>query len=149
MYRVIESYEVTASSEATIVAEYKLSSPFLKGKEHSNNMNYLIIRTISVLITSYITKVGVPLVLAWQTGWTAFLFAVVLAVINHTIKPAIAGITLPITLLTLGAFSVVVNGAMIYLAAFLVPGFSIPSFVMAMVFAAVLTLVNFVLHIFE
>lgn len=112
-------------------------------------MNYIIIRTLSVLVASYVTKVGVPLTFAWQTGWTAFVFAIVLAIMNHTIKPAIAGITLPITLLTLGAFSVVVNGALVYLASFLVPGFSIPSFVMAMVFATVLTLVNFVLHIFE
>jgi putative membrane protein len=112
-------------------------------------MNYIIIRTISVLVASYITHVGVPIVFALSTGWTAFVFAIVLAIINHTIKPALTGITLPITILTLGAFSVVVNGAMVYLAAFLVPGFYIPSFVMAMVFAAVLTLVNFVLHIFE
>lgn len=112
-------------------------------------MNYLIVRTVSVLVASYITKVGVPIVFAWQTGWTALLFAVVLAIINHTIKPAIAGITLPITLLTLGLFSIVVNGAMIMLAAFFVPGFSMPSFFMAMVFAFVLTLVNFVLHAFE
>lgn len=112
-------------------------------------MNYLIVRTISVLVASYITKVGVPLAFTWQTGWTALLFAVVLAVINHTIKPAIAGITLPITLLTLGLFSIVVNGAMIMLAAFFVPGFSMPSFFMAMVFAFVLTMVNFVLHAFE
>jgi putative membrane protein len=112
-------------------------------------MTYLLIRTISVLVTSYITKVGVPIALTWQTGWTAFVFAVVLAIINHTIKPAIAGITLPITILTLGLFSVVVNGAMVLLAAFFVPGFSMPSFFMAMVFAFVLTLVNFVLHAFE
>jgi putative membrane protein len=112
-------------------------------------MNYLLIRTISVLVTSYLTKVGVPIVFAWSTGWTALVFAVVLAIINHTIKPALVGITLPITILTLGLFSVIVNGAMVYLAALLVPGFSIPSFIMAMVFATVLTLVNFVLHIFE
>ncbi|MEN9337694.1 MAG: hypothetical protein RIQ41_8 [Candidatus Parcubacteria bacterium] len=112
-------------------------------------MMYIIIRTVSVLVTSYITKVGVPIVFAWQTGWSAFVFAVVLAIMNHTIKPAIAGITLPITILTLGLFSVVVNGAMVYLAALVVPGASIPSFVMAMVFATVLTMVNFVLHAFE
>ncbi len=112
-------------------------------------MNYLLYRTLAVLVASYITKVGVPIVFSWHTGWTAFVFAIVLAIINNTIKPAIAGITLPITLLTLGAFSLVVNGLMVALAAFLVPGFEIPSFIMAMVFASVLTLVNWILHVFE
>lgn len=112
-------------------------------------MNYLIYRTLAVLIASYITHVGVPLELKWETGLIALAFAVVLAIINNTIKPALAGITLPITILTLGGFSVVVNGLMVAFAAFLVPGFNIPSFVMAMVFAFVLTLVNWVLHIFE
>jgi uncharacterized membrane protein YvlD (DUF360 family) len=112
-------------------------------------MNYILYRTIAVLVASYITKVGVPIELSWQTAWIAFVFAVVLAVINHTIKPAIAGITLPITILTLGLFSIIVNGACVALAAFVVPGFEIPSFVMAMVFATVLTFVNFFLHIFE
>lgn len=112
-------------------------------------MDYLIYRTLAVLIASYITKVGVPIELSLQTGWAALLFAIVLAVINNTIKPALAGITLPITILTLGAFSLVVNGAMVALAAWFVPGFSIPSFAMAIVFAFVLTLVNWVLHVFE
>lgn len=120
--------------------------PFTFILEH---MTYILIRTISVLVASYVTKVGVPIAFTWQTGWTALVFAIVLAIINHTIKPALSGITLPITLLTLGLFSVVVNGAMVALAAFFVPGFSMPSFVMAMVFATVLTLVNFVLHAFE
>ena len=112
-------------------------------------MNYLLYRTLAVLVASYITKVGVPIVFAWQTGWTALVFAIVLAIINNTIKPALAGITLPITILTLGAFSIVVNGAMVALAAFFVKDFSIPSFAMAMVFALVLTVVNWVLHVFE
>lgn len=112
-------------------------------------MNYILTRTVAVLITSYITRVGVPLVFAWQTGVIAVTFALVLAVINTIIKPGIAALAFPITLLTLGAFSLVINGLMVALAAFLVPGFSIPSFWMAVVFAVVLSMVNFVLHPFE
>jgi putative membrane protein len=112
-------------------------------------MTYLAVRTIAVLITSYITKVGVPMVFAWSTGLTAFAFAIVLAIINAIIKPGIAAIAFPITLLTLGAFSLVINGLMVALAAYLVPGFFIPSFLMAVVFAVVLSAVNFILHVFE
>lgn len=112
-------------------------------------MLYLIVRTIAVLITSYITKVGVPVIFAFSTGVTAFSVALVLAVINHTIQPIISWVALPITIVTLGAFSLVINGAMIALAAWIVPGFTIPSFWMAIVFAAVLSVINWALYIFE
>ena len=117
-------------------------------------MNFLIIRTISVLVTSYITKVGVPLAfgsltLAFGTAWVALLTAVVLAVINHTIKPVFMLVSIPINLVTLGLFSFVINGLMILLADKLIPEFSIPSLLMAIYFAVVLSVLNWVLHIFS
>lgn len=117
-------------------------------------MNFLIIRTISVLATSYITKVGVPLAfgsltLAFGTAWVALLTAVVLAIINHTIKPVFMLVSIPINLVTLGLFSFVVNGLMILLADKLIPEFSIPSLLMAIYFAVVLSVLNWVLHIFS
>jgi putative membrane protein len=112
-------------------------------------MTYLVIRTISVLVASYVTKVGIPMVMALETGLSALMFAVVLGLINHIIKPGIAAMAFPITVLTLGAFSLIINGLMVFLADLVVPGFDIPSFGMTIVFAAVLSLVNFVLHIFE
>ena len=95
-------------------------------------MKYIIIRTISVLLTSYITKVGVPLMfstitLAFGTAWVALLTAIVLAVINHTIKPLFMLVSIPINFVTLGLFSFVINGLMILLADKLIPEFEIPS----------------------
>jgi putative membrane protein len=112
-------------------------------------MNYILIRTVGILIASYITKVGVPMVLAWQTGLTAVLAALALAIINHTIKPIIDLVTLPINFFTLGLFSFVINGIMILLAAKMVPGFAIPSLLMAIYFSVVLSVINWLLHIFE
>jgi putative membrane protein len=112
-------------------------------------MNYILIRTIGILITSYITRVGVPIVFSFATGWTALMVALVLAVINHTIKPLFMLISIPINLATLGLFSFVINGMMILLADKLVAGFQIPSLLMAIYFAAVLSFINWVLHIFE
>ncbi len=112
-------------------------------------MMYIIIRTLAVLIASYITSVGVPISFSWQTGWIALLVAIVLAVINHTIKPVITIVTLPVNLLTLGLFSFVINGLMIILASYIVHGFIIPSLLMAIWFSIVLSVVNWVLHIFE
>lgn len=117
-------------------------------------MKYIILRTIAVLATSYITKVGVPLIftsltLAFGTAWVALLVAVVIAIINHTIKPLFMLVSIPVNLVTLGLFSFVINGFMILLADKIVPEFSVPSLIMAIYFAIVLSVVNWILHIFE
>lgn len=117
-------------------------------------MKYIIVRTVGVLVTSYITKVGVPLIfgsitLAFGTAWVALLTALALAVINHTIKPLFMLVSIPINLVTLGLFSFIVNGFMILLADKLIPEFAIPSLLMAIYFSAVLSVINWLLHIFE
>ena len=117
-------------------------------------MKYIFIRTLGVLVASYITRVGVPLVfssltLAFGTAWVALLTAVVLAVVNHTIKPIFMLISIPVNLATLGLFSFVVNGLMILLADKLIPEFAVPSLLMAIYFSIVLSVINWVLHIFE
>lgn len=117
-------------------------------------MKYILFRTIAVLATSYLTRVGVPLVFTlsatFGTLLTALVVAVVIAVINHTIKPLFMLVSIPVNLMTLGLFSFVVNGVMILLAARIVgPSFSIPSLLLAIYFSLVLSLVNWVLHIFE
>jgi putative membrane protein len=96
----------------------------------------------------------VPLVFAASallgTLWTALLVAVVIAVINHTIKPLFMLVSIPVNLMTLGLFSFVINGAMILLAERIVGStFHVPSLLLAIYFALVLSIVNWVLHIFE
>lgn len=117
-------------------------------------MNFILIRTAGVLATSYITKVGVPLAfgslaVSLSTAWIALLTALVLAVINHTIKPVFMLISIPINLLTLGLFSFVINGLMILLADKIIPEFSVPSLLMAIYFSIVLAVINWILHFFE
>ncbi len=117
-------------------------------------MKYIIIRTVAVLITSYITGIGVPLAFssihfAFGTAWVALLTALTLAVVNHTIKPVFMLVSIPVNLVTLGLFSFVINGLMILLADKIVTAFDVPSLLMAIYFSLVLSCVNWVLHIFE
>lgn len=117
-------------------------------------MKYLSIRTIAVLFTSYITKVGVPIVissfpLVFGTLWLGLVTASVLAVINHTIKPVFMLVSIPINIATLGLFSFIINGLMLLLADKIIPEFSIPSLAMAIYFSVVLSITNWVLHVFE
>jgi len=76
-------------------------------------------------------------------GWmTAILAALALGAINVTLGPILKFLTFPITLLTLGLFSFVINAALILLVAFLIPGLSINGFFPALVAAVVLSGVN-------
>lgn len=54
--------------------------------------------------------------------------ALVLGVFNALIRPIFIILTLPFTLLSLGLFTLVVNGLMLKFATALVPGISIPGF---------------------
>jgi putative membrane protein len=100
------------------------------------NITHWIISAIAILVTAYIIPgVGITLV-------GALILAVVLGLINMFIKPIVFILTLPLTIVTLGLFSLVINAGMILLAAKIVPGFSIPGFWTALIFSIVLSLVN-------
>jgi putative membrane protein len=72
--------------------------------------------------------------------------AVVLGALNLLVRPILYLLTLPITVITLGLFSLVINAIMVLCTTYLVPGFSVPSFWAALFFALVLAVVNWVFH---
>ncbi len=60
------------------------------------------------------------------SSWPAlFVAALVLGFVNAVVRPLLVLLTLPITIVTLGLFYLVVNGAAFSLAAFFVPGFAV------------------------
>jgi putative membrane protein len=63
-----------------------------------------------------------------------------LAAVNAIVRPVLTLLTLPITVLTLGLFLLVVNGACFELAAALVSGFHVSTFLAAMVGALLTSL---------
>jgi putative membrane protein len=54
----------------------------------------------------------------------AIIAALVIGLINGTVKPVLSTLSLPLNFLSFGAFSLVINGICFALAAALVPGFS-------------------------
>ena len=56
---------------------------------------------------------------------SAMIAGLVIGLVNGSIKPIISTLSLPINLLTLGAFSLVVNGLCFWLAAAVTPGFAV------------------------
>lgn len=97
------------------------------------------ISAVAIMISAYILP-GVEV-----AGWVAALvLAVVLGAINAILKPLLILLTLPINILTLGLFSLVINAALVMLAAYIVPGFSVAGFWWALIFALVLSIVTWV-----
>lgn len=98
---------------------------------------HLIISTLAVMIAAYI----IPGVVV--SGWfAAFVVAIVLGILNLTVKPVLLVLTLPINILTLGLFTLVINTLLIFLAGAIVPGFNPGSFLAALLFGIVLSLIN-------
>lgn len=71
---------------------------------------------------------------------TALIAALVIGLLNTIVRPVLVLLTLPITLITLGAFLLVVNGITFWLAARLLPGFTIAGFGWAILAAIVYSL---------
>ena len=85
-------------------------------------------------------KLGKPLIvtfialfiLAWllpnvsYSGWPALIvFSIVFTLIQKILKPILKILLLPVNIVTLGFFSFVINVGLLWLATYLVPGFSI------------------------
>lgn len=76
----------------------------------------------------------------------ALIVALVLAALNILIKPILLLLSLPVTILTLGLFTFVIDALMVILATKIVPGFSVDSFLTALVFSVVMTILSYILH---
>src|SRR2546430_14112217 len=61
-------------------------------------------------------------------AWAYIIGAAVLGIANGILKPVLAVLTLPLIILTLGLFYLLINIAMIALAAWIAPNFSVHGF---------------------
>ena len=80
-----------------------------------------------------------------DTFWTAFIFAVVLAILNIFLKPILILLTLPVTILTLGLFLFVLNAIVVLLASRFVTGISIDNFWWGLLFSLLLSIIASIL----
>jgi putative membrane protein len=77
--------------------------------------------------------------------WMALGASLVLGILNALVRPILSILSFPITFLTLGLFSIVINALMLQLTAGVVgAGFAFNSFVSAMVVAVIMSLVNII-----
>lgn len=79
-------------------------------------------------------------------GWVAAaLAAVVMAIVNSVIRPIVHLLALPITIITLGLFALVVNLAMFYLVAAIVPGVETTGLLNTIIAAIIIAVITSVL----
>ena len=74
--------------------------------------------------------------------WAGFWAVLILGVVNVFIKPIFILLTLPLTVLTLGLFLFVINGAMLLIVDALVPGFAVSSLFVAIIGALLLSVIS-------
>ncbi len=80
-------------------------------------------------------------------GWTTILLAaLVWSVLTMVIRPVLTILTLPITIITFGLFSFVLNALLFYAMALIVPGFEVSTFLAALLGALVLSVLTWLIH---
>lgn len=103
----------------------------------------ILINAIAVFISARILPhVSVP------DLYTAILVAIILGAINTFIKPILTILTLPLTILTFGLFSIILNAIIIMFASSLIKEFIVDGFIWAILFSIVLSIVGSILNFF-
>ena len=101
----------------------------------------LLLTAVAVIVLSKILP-GVQVV----DFTSAIIIAVVLAILNAVLKPILVILTFPITVVTLGLVLLAINAGIIMLADYLLDGFAVSGFWIALLFSLLLSLMQSVLY---
>ena len=113
----------------------------------------LIVNAVALLITAWIVP-GIHLGAAGphptRDDWvTLLIVALIFGLVNVVIRPIISILSLPLTILTLGLFTFVINAFMLLLTSWIAQGmdlrFRIDGFLPALLGALIISVVSFVL----
>ena len=99
---------------------------------------------IAIIISSYFLP-GIHI----NNYVTALIAAAVLALLDSFVKPILIFLTIPITLITLGLFLLVINAGIVLFGAKLVQGFEVDSFLWALAFSMVVSLIVTLLELID
>ena len=98
--------------------------------------------SIAIWATTLVVKDGIII----DPVWMVLIVGACLTLINMFLRPIINLLTLPLNVLTLGFFSLFINGAIFwYLGTGVINGFSVTTFTAAFVDALVVSILNWVI----
>lgn len=86
----------------------------------------------------FVSGIGVSSIL------TAVIVSACLVFLNMVVKPIITILTLPLNILTLGLFSLVINGAFFWFVGQIIQGFTVDSFKAAIIGALVISIISWI-----
>ena len=101
---------------------------------------FILINSVAVYIASYILP-GVQV----DNLQTILIVAIILGALNAFIKPILVILTLPISIITLGLFTFVINAVLVLLVSAVVPGFMVDGWLPAILGAIVLSIASTIL----
>lgn len=99
-----------------------------------------IVNTIALLVVANLVQ-GIVV----DNVLSLFLAALVLGVLNAVIRPILLLLTLPINILSLGLFTLVINGLMLKIVDWLVIGFATGGFLSTVFAALILSIISIIL----
>ena len=102
-------------------------------------LRWIILSVAVWLTTKIISGISVDPI------WTALIVGACLTLFNMFVKPIIKILTLPINLLTLGLFSLVINGAIFWYLGTLIKGFTVSTFYAGFIGALIVSIINWLL----
>lgn len=103
---------------------------------------------MNVILRIVLNALGLLLIAHFVPGitvdgfYTAFIAAVVLGILNAVVKPILVVLTLPITILTLGLFTFVINAALFLFAASFLDGFAVANFWYALLGSILMSIIS-------
>ena len=104
------------------------------------------------LIRWILNIIGIILTASIYSGFRvtvlgAIVGSVILGLVNATIRPIILILALPLNLLTLGLFTLIINGFMLWLVSLVVRGFAVQGFWAAIIAALILMIISSVISL--
>ncbi|OHB19754.1 MAG: hypothetical protein A2854_03830 [Parcubacteria group bacterium RIFCSPHIGHO2_01_FULL_56_18] len=107
---------------------------------------HFILKFLAIAVAVYLTVEIVPGI-SLAGGWaTLLLVSLAWSVIVTLVRPVLQLLAFPITIVTLGLFSLIINALLFWAMELIVPGFDVTGFVPALLGSIVLSLVSWLLQ---
>jgi putative membrane protein len=101
----------------------------------------ILVNALGLYATTFVPGI------AWHGSLVQLVIAgAILGLFNLIVKPLAMLLSLPLLIVTLGLFYFILNGILLWLAQFILPGYSVRDVVAGILGALVMTVVNWVIH---
>ena len=106
----------------------------------------LLVRWASNVVALFVASWALSGVDYGDQWWTLLIAAAVFTVVNWSVKPILAVLSIPFIVVTFGLFYFLINVLMLYVTDWVVPDFEIKTFWWGVLGAIIVSLINGVLH---